>query len=415
MLLLRRLSTLSGDTFSKKKIHLSCRKKRARKKSYEEHDEQSDNMHGLSSQACWLKIALVVVAAALWTPHRVAAFHFMSIGDWGCIPAGGFAANDERVVAKSFAAIASNLSAKFVLNTGDSFYRCGVHSKRDEVWNSTFENVFSEDSMLVPWYSCIGNHDYGYPGSAEAEVEYVSPKNNRWVMPARYYYRRLVFPGEVNISLIVLDSSPCNKLYRGDDPQHWDPCGLHFDEKRCPGCSFHDNILKQNCSLQLEWLQSVLPTVPQDDWKIVMTHAPAHELDVVDLLAPLYAHNFELYVNGHLHLLQHYAVEGKEDMNFVTTGAGCWVRIPENATGGTGEHHQLLVPNDGQTFTAANRPQSIQDEKLARQAALGAVKWQSVVAGYTAHVFEDNFRTLSTHYYNYKGEVINKISVSKRT
>jgi tartrate-resistant acid phosphatase type 5 len=361
-------------------------------------------------------VVLMVLCVAVVPP--AAAFHFMSIGDWGCVPVGGFGARDERVVAKSFADKAANLSAKFVLNTGDSFYRCGVHSKSDEVWNTTFEDVFHEDSMLVPWYSCIGNHDYGYPGSAEAEVEYVSPKNNRWVMPARYYYRRLVFPGEVNISLIVLDSSPCNKLYRGDDPKHWDPCGLHFDEKKCPGCSFHDNILKQDCSAQLAWLQSVLPSVPQEDWKIVMTHAPAHELDVEDLLTPLYHHNFELFINGHLHRLQEYGVAGKEAMNFVTTGAGCWVKVPESSEDATYDDHsdlELIVPHDGRTHTAATRPASMQSDKIARQENLGAIHWQSVVAGYTAHTFENNYQTLSTSYFNYLGEVVHKVSVQKRT
>ena len=342
-------------------------------------------------------VALVVVSVFLVTTQMAMSmsvvkddglFHFMSIGDWGCMPMGGTKAHDEVVVAKSFADKATELKSRFVLNTGDNFYHCGVHSKSDSVWKSTFEDVFTEESMMVPWYSCLGNHDYGYPGSAEAEMEYTSPHNNRWVMPSRYYYRRLEFPKEVNISLIVLDSSPCQAKYRSSDPINWDPCGTHTHT--CPGCTFHDNIMKENCGDQLKWLNEVLPKVPKDDWKIVMTHAPAYELNVEDLLKPLEEHKFELFINGHVHLLAHYEIDTAPDMNFVTTGAGCWIDVD-----------------------------STENPKIGACSIDGvgscAMKWTDVVAGYTEHVFEDNFKTLATHYYNHKGEVIHRIAVKKRT
>lgn len=318
-------------------------------------------------------------------------FHFMSIGDWGCMPYGGKKAEDERIVAKSFAAKAESLKARFILNTGDNFYRCGVHSKKDEVWKNTFEDVFSEESMMVPWYSCLGNHDYGYPGSAEAEMEYVSPRNNRWVMPSRYYYRRLEFPNEVNISLIVLDSSPCQRKYRSDDPSGWDPCADAAHS--CPGCAFHANVVKESCTTQYEWLKGVLPKVPKGDWKIAMAHAPANEIDVEDLLKPLVEHKFELFINGHIHELSQYEVDNHTDMNFVTTGAGC----------------QVEIPAAGEVLT----PAKLNDSGASGLHASRAI-WTQHVAGYTEHVFEDNFKTLATHFYNYKGDKIHRIAVAKR-
>lgn len=315
-------------------------------------------------------------------------FHFMSIGDWGCMPLGGYRADDEKVVAKSFAAKASELSARFILNTGDNVYDCGVHSKSDSAWNRTFEDIFTEASTLVPWYSCLGNHDYGYPGSAEGELEYVSPKNNRWVMPGRYYYKRLVFPGEVNISLVVLDSSPCQAAYRSSNPDGWDPCGTHTHA--CPGCTFRDNVIQQNCSAQLVWLNSILPKIPTGDWRIAMTHAPAYSLDVEDLLTPLQDAKFELFINGHIHLLAHYEMDDSSTMNFVTTGAGCWVNVSAHP-----------APNTGDVCSS--------DKHSCK------MPWKDVVAGYTEHVFEDSFTTLATHFYNAQGERIHRIAVTKQS
>jgi hypothetical protein len=95
-------------------------------------------------------------------------------------------------------------------------------------------------------------------------MEYVSPKNNRWILPDRFYYRRLEVPRlEVNISLVVLDASPCQSEYTSSDPAGWDPCGSVIPA--CPGCTFHQNVIKQNCTKQLEWLESIMPTIPDDE------------------------------------------------------------------------------------------------------------------------------------------------------
>ena len=67
-------------------------------------------------------LALSVVAVLIGVSG--ASFSFVSIGDWGCVPIGGWHEQDELIVAKSFMASATQLDAKFVLNTGDNFY-CG--------------------------------------------------------------------------------------------------------------------------------------------------------------------------------------------------------------------------------------------------------------------------------------------------
>lgn len=341
-------------------------------------------------------IGVLLIASA------TATFNFVSIGDWGCVPIGGYHEQDELIVARSFQASATDLNPRFVLNTGDNFYYCGIHSKDDALWNSTFEDVFTAESTMVPWYSCLGNHDYGYPGSATAQMEYVSPKMNRWVLPDRYYYRRLEFPGEVNISLLVLDATPCQADYVSSNPKGWDPCGSVIPG--CPGCTFHENVIKQSCSAQLTWLNQILPTIPQDDWKIVMVHAPAADVNVEDLISPLQQYNFQLYINGHVHLLSHYTIDNKG--TYITTGAGCMVRVPGTTSSSTDSSSSSWSAEDmakarNVKWSPSSCPSSSTNSWHTCQ-----IVWEQTIAGYTTHSFSEDFETLYTYIYDYDGHLL---------
>ena len=332
---------------------------------------------------------IVVLALGALSGTCSATFNFVSIGDWGCVPIGGYHEQDELIVAKQFSATATAVNARFVLNPGDNFYYCGVHNETDPMFESTFEAVFTEPSTMVPWYTCLGNHDYGYPGSASAQIKYKSPNNNRWILPNRYYYERLVFPGEVNISLVVLDASPCQSAYTGNDPSQWDPCGSVIPG--CPGCTFHQNVVAQSCATQYAWFQGIIPTIPKDDWKIVMVHAPAGSIDNEDFTTLIQQAGFQLFINGHVHLLTHYTMDNAG--TYITTGAGCMVKVP------TGElKTDVLDPvKAGWTPTScthANKDHTCQ------------VVFEQVIAGYTSHSFSADFQTLSTYFYDYSGNLL---------
>ena len=331
-------------------------------------------------------ILLLLVSCALSQQ-----FSFASIGDWGCVPIGGVKEQDEIIVAKQFAAAATQVNAKFVLNTGDNFYYCGVHSKTDEMWQSTFENIFTEPSMMVPWYGALGNHDYGYPGSAEAEMEYRSPNNDRWILPNRTYYRRLSFPGEVDISLVVLDASPCQSAYISSNPAGWDPCGSVIPS--CPGCTFHENVIKQSCAAQSNWLATTLASLPADDWKIVMCHAPAGDIDVVDLVKQVQDAQVDVFINGHVHLLADYTMDNQG--TYITTGAGCMVDISQGKRA-----------KDARMLRASSCPYS---EKFHTC----QIKWEQTIAGYTTHTFSTDFQTLTTNFYDYSGNLLHSRDTKK--
>lgn len=324
-------------------------------------------------------IVLVLSQALAGSPLH----SFVSIGDWGGAALGDYHKTDELVVAKQFGITAQNLNAQFVLNTGDNFYYYGVKSVDDKQWETTFENVYTSKSLMVPWYGVLGNHDYGY--NPDAQLQYKSPNNDRWQIPDRYYTRRIQIGTTGRyITLVAIDTSPCMKDYRGDDESKWDPCGSTY-----PGpsdCVFHQNVLNQSCGEQLLWLKSAMGKIPESDWKIVMGHSPADELDVEDLTSVFQEAGFDLYLNGHTHVLSRYQIDGIGA--YMTTGAGCMVEVststkvkPKRRVGSLGHSYESI--------------------------------WSRKVAGFSSHTFSSDLESLTTTFWDYNGMSIYNFTVTR--
>ena len=100
-------------------------------------------------------------------------------------------------MAKQFAATAASTSAKFVVNTGDNFYYYGVTGVDDTQWDTDFESVYNQASLTsVKWYGVLGNHDYGLDPTAQTQyVSKANPEFNRWVLPSRYFTKRIALDG----------------------------------------------------------------------------------------------------------------------------------------------------------------------------------------------------------------------------
>lgn len=321
----------------------------------------------------------------------------MSIGDWGgiSIGKGSYQANDEVVVAKQFATTAENLDAQFVINVGDNFYYWGVFNVSDERFNEDYEDVFTEQSTMVKWYSVLGNHDYGW--NPQAQVEYVSPNNNRWVMDSRYYTRRVNVQGDTYITFIFLDTNPCISAYRSDDPSNWDPCNPAWNPPA--SCKFHANIMKESCPDQYSWLQETVKSIPSGDWVIGVGHHPAYEIDVNDLTGLLIDAKMDLYLNGHSHMLTQYTLNGAGA--YVTTGAGSMVKIGSDA--------------ETMDATAAAAEEAARTEAL--KTASDQYQYTEVfnekVAGFTYHQFNDDLTELTTNFVDYTGKIIHSFTINK--
>eukprot|EP01059_Diplonema_ambulator_P016803 TRINITY_DN28781_c0_g1_i1.p1 TRINITY_DN28781_c0_g1~~TRINITY_DN28781_c0_g1_i1.p1 ORF type:complete len:342 (+),score=140.38 TRINITY_DN28781_c0_g1_i1:39-1028(+) len=312
-----------------------------------------------------------------------ATYNFVSIGDWGGVNLGSYQEVAEKAVAAQLEKTASDLDAKFVINTGDNFYYCGVSNVSDPLFKTDFEDVFTAASTHVPWYSILGNHDYGY--APEAQLQYKSPTNDRWVLPERYYTKRVLLDGTQYLSMVFLDTNPCISAYRSSNPSGWDPCSGKYQD--CPlGCKFHDNIIAQNCTAQYDWLRSTMATIPKGDWVIVVGHHAAWEIDTEDFTSVLQQYGFDLYLNGHTHELNTYTVDGEGQ--YVTTGAGCMVAIS----------------NEGRKEADVDAPLAHTHEYT----------WYDKVAGFTTHSFDASFSTLTTKFLTYNGTVIKTIVSNKR-
>lgn len=79
---------------------------------------------------------------------------FFTIGDWGK------RGPDQTNVANAMGVTGDSLKPSFIVSLGDNFYQDGVDSIDDAQWKSTFENVYTAESLMRPWYSILGNHDW---------------------------------------------------------------------------------------------------------------------------------------------------------------------------------------------------------------------------------------------------------------
>ena len=310
---------------------------------------------------------------------------FLSVGDWGSASLGGYHQRDAVGTAaamKAYIAAHAASTSAFVLNTGDNFYYCGIQNTSDSQITEDYSAVFG--GMGVPWYNSLGNHDYGFAPEAQLALNETIPE---WIMDARYYHRREVIPdsggggssgGGITANIIVLDTNPCVKDYRGEDRRRWDPCGTQYPDCSpiAEPCRFHENILSQDCDAQLEWVKGVLAGIPANrtEWVFVVGHHKAEEINVADFQTTfLDDPRVHLYLNGHKHNLEHYSVNGQA--KYMTTGAGGMV----------------LIGGDER------------DDAMNR-AGIPAVKslWSKVVSGFSSHTFTDNGKTLTTEFWDVK-------------
>lgn len=390
-------------------------------------------MHGFWSLVCLLGFA---ARGAL----SQKTFSFITLGDWGGADTKPAYAANVKKVAKQMAKTANAANAKFVVNTGDSFYWCGLKSLQDQQIQKDFTGPFGA-MPKIPWYSVLGNHGYGY--SADVQVQY-SGVNPQWIMPSRYYTKRVLVDSatSTHISFIFLDTSPCIKMYRATNAANYDPCGTKMPTCSLSGgdddfegtCDFHQNIMSQSCDQQFSWFQTALSNVPSNDWLIVVGHHPADEINVKDFTTAMQKRGFSLYLNGHAHTLTQYTIDNAGA--YITSGAGSLVNTPDQ----NGALMQRKLNGDREVFMNENEDGSYAPltayEYWSGRDYYGAYKsrysssassssssssrhtYQTVfnkkVAGFTLHTFSTDFKTLKTQFLSYDGAVQHTFSVNRR-
>lgn len=260
----------------------------------------------------------IAVAAAAAPFTRLAAASpaggFLVVGDWG-----RDGAQHQRDVAVAMGKAARELGSHFVVSVGDNFYEDGVQTAQDPQWKTSFEDVYTDPALQMPWYVALGNHDYR--GNPQAQIDYATT-SPRWNMPSRYYKVSGAAVGLPGIDLFVIDSSPLVHKYR----------------EKVEGV-IAANVSQQDTAAQLTWLDRELSasTAPM---KLVVGHhtirsggsGHGETPELIEIVRPLLVrHNVQAYICGHDHDLQHIHRDG---IDYVLCGAGSEVR-PVKAVAGT--------------------------------------------------------------------------------
>jgi acid phosphatase len=226
------------------------------------------------------------------------ALPFVLIGDWGRH------GRDHQIdVANQMGKTAAAIDSRFVVSLGDNFYEDGVTGLDDPYWRTSFEDIYTADSLQTPWKIILGNHDYR--GNVQAQLDY-SNLSKRWQLPARYYSVSEPLPDGGTADFFYLDTSPFIQYYRGSKT----------------------DISGQDSGAQAAWLDQALGNSTAR-WKIVIGHHPIYTAitgaghDQPDLMAHidpiLRNHDVKIYINGHDHTLQVTKIQG---LTYVTNGAG---------------------------------------------------------------------------------------------
>ena len=203
-------------------------------------------------------------------PIRVLAF-----GDFGD---GG---KGQREVASAMLQYHRQRPFDFAITLGDNFYNKGMRSVDDPRWRTWWDQLY--DPLGIQFYATLGNHDYGFPQSPEAEILY-SKKSPSWRMPAtRYTYTA------GSVQFFATDS-------------------------------------QKMTSDQLEWLQKELVSSTAR-WKVVYGHHTIYSHgyhgntpELIRDLLPLIKDRVDIYLSGHDHDMQHLRPEG--NLHFFVSGSG---------------------------------------------------------------------------------------------
>jgi tartrate-resistant acid phosphatase type 5 len=252
-----------------------------------------------------LFVATQGVVAGRFLPSRLQAapeaggLNFLIFGDWG-----RQGERDQVEVAAQMAKAAQDIGARFVISVGDNFYEDGVASVEDSHWRASFEEVYHQAPLQVPWHVILGNHDYH--GNCEAQLAY-HQTHPRWNMPARYYLQSHVLDGGATADFFYLDTTPMVKSYH-------------------TASNTRREVAAQDVPKQLDWFKTAL-AASKARWKIVIGHHPIYSggghgdtPELIEAVLPLLRqYKAQAYFNGHDHDLQHLTAGG---INLFDTGAG---------------------------------------------------------------------------------------------
>ncbi|XP_030852636.1 tartrate-resistant acid phosphatase type 5 [Strongylocentrotus purpuratus] len=255
---------------------------------------------------------------------------FLVLGDIGGLGEPPYTTDDQEDVAWAAGKVADNFKADFIVELGDNFYENGVKDVHDPRFRQTFEDVYTAESLQVPWYIVPGNHDWD--GNITAQIEY-SKISERWHFPSLYYTKefRISDSPDAKLFMVVIDTM----LLCGMGTPPTGPWNVSAAED------------------QWIWLEHQLNATKEANYVIVAGHYPVRSMGshgptrcLVERLEPLLKqYNVSAYFAGHDHNLQHIHEPGSPVEYFIS-GAGSKID--------PGRTYRFSVPPEWQHFHMGN-------------------------------------------------------------
>eukprot|EP01033_Poteriospumella_lacustris_P008306 gene8306-5994_t len=209
--------------------------------------------------------------------------------------------------------IAKTLDAKFMLAVGDNYYHSGVTDESDPRFGSTFEKVYSPDSLQFPWYAIAGNHDH--IGNVSAQIAYTN-NSPRWEFPNYYHAHHFVGDDGASIDIIMIDTVELSGLSRvnEDEPGYFDTLPL---------------LARSMADSQWTWIEQQIQASTAD-YLLVVGHYPVYSVcehgnnpTLIENLRPLLVQYGGQYLCGHDHCMEH-LVEPGTSTNYFLSGMGAY-------------------------------------------------------------------------------------------
>ncbi|XP_060554745.1 tartrate-resistant acid phosphatase type 5-like [Ruditapes philippinarum] len=241
------------------------------------------------------------------------SLQILVLADWGGSPHAPYTTSMQIDVANQMATTAGERNISFVLSLGDNFYDTGIYSWKSDRFETTFENVYNQESLQIPWYIIAGNHDHY--GSVRAQIRR-SSSSFRWMFPHFYYKQSWMLPDDKVLDVLLIDTTIL--------------CGNTYDTPYGKRLKGPKNV--HNANLQWSWLERTLKE-SKSDFLLVGGHYPVYSVGVngpteclYSRLEPLlYKYHVTAYLSGHDHNLQHIQTRTSgQKMDYFVLGSGSW-------------------------------------------------------------------------------------------
>lgn len=305
-------------------------------------------------------------SGSLSTESSSSSLHFVAIGDWGVKQLGALESRNKTMTAGTLSRFLSEarmveptneqyFDPQFVIGTGDNFYPDGLEPGDDMLFHKAFMEPY--ESIQMPWYNVLGNHDYHSIAVAEEWSERLRSVDSRWICHRDYSVVKTVPgpPGEepFTVQFFFIDTNPFVTHYQESINECLDTTLPAEEDTDCDGHYNGMKVIEPAMAIKLRSAVTGVTTAEEKQeiwdaytrqqalklseslrhsdarWKIVVGHHPfysqAKHGDTDELKSALLEtfreNGVRLYLNGHDHTLQHIKFD-EHPTHFITTGSG---------------------------------------------------------------------------------------------